>query len=118
MSRGMLVLILLATLVGAAVSCAPGPPVAEHTVSDYRTDATLRREVFARFGGFDPRLRAAQFVDWLAAARSGGLAVAMIDRVVLLRRLHGENLGLLHPELRGEYLEVVRRHLGRGRRAP
>ena len=48
MSRGMLVLIVLATLVGAAVSCAPGPPVAEHTVSDYRTDATLRREVFTR----------------------------------------------------------------------
>ena len=48
MSRSMLVLILPATLVGAAVSCAPGPPVAEHTVSDYRTDATLRREVFAR----------------------------------------------------------------------
>ena len=48
MSRGMLALILLATLVGAAVSCAPGPPVAEHTVSDYRADATLRREVFAR----------------------------------------------------------------------
>ncbi|MFO1060876.1 MAG: glycosyltransferase family A protein [Dongiaceae bacterium] len=77
-----------------------------------------RREVFARFGGFDPGLRAAQFVDWLAAARSGGLAVAMIDRVVLLRRLHGENLGLRHPELRGEYLQVVRRHLARGRRDP
>jgi glycosyltransferase involved in cell wall biosynthesis len=74
-----------------------------------------RREVFARFGGFDHSLRAAQFVDWLAAARSGGLAVAMIERVVLLRRLHGANLGLLHPELRREYLEVVRRHLARGR---
>ncbi len=48
MSRGMLVLIVLATLVGAAVSCSPGPPVAEHTVSDYRADAALRREVFAR----------------------------------------------------------------------
>lgn len=48
MSRDMLVLILLATLVGAAMSCSPGPPVAGHTVSDFRADAALRREVFAR----------------------------------------------------------------------
>ena len=48
MSRGMLVLILLATLVGAAVSCAPGQPVAEHTVSDYRAGAPLRRDLFTR----------------------------------------------------------------------
>lgn len=48
MSRGMLVLILLAPLVGAAVSCTPGPPGAEHTVSEYRADARLRHELFAR----------------------------------------------------------------------
>lgn len=48
MSRGMLVLILLATLAGATVSCSPGPPVAEHRVSEYRADAALRREIFAR----------------------------------------------------------------------
>jgi len=48
MTRGMLVLICVATLVGVVVSCAPAPPVAEHTVSEYRADASLRREVLAR----------------------------------------------------------------------
>jgi hypothetical protein len=44
----MLVPILLVPLFGALVSCSRGTPVAEHTVSEYRADATLRREVFAR----------------------------------------------------------------------
>ncbi len=48
MSRSILVLILLSVVVAAAASCAPRPPAAEHTVSDYRADATLRCEVFAR----------------------------------------------------------------------
>ena len=47
MSRGIPVLIRLA-MIGAVVSCSQGPPVAEHTVSDYRADAALRREVFGR----------------------------------------------------------------------
>lgn len=47
MSRGMLVLFLLTMLAGTAVSCTPSPPVARHTVSKYRADASLRREVFA-----------------------------------------------------------------------
>jgi glycosyltransferase involved in cell wall biosynthesis len=72
-----------------------------------------RRDVFARFGGFDPALQAGEFVGWLAAARHGGLVDTMLDRVALLRRLHGENLGVRHPELRGEYLRVVRQHLAR-----
>lgn len=48
MSRGTLVLILLASLAGGAASCTPGPPVAKHTVPEYRADADLRREVVAR----------------------------------------------------------------------
>jgi len=56
MQRNTLVLIVLATLFGVVVSCTPGPPSAEHTVSEYRADAALRREVFDRCrndpGGF------------------------------------------------------------------
>jgi glycosyltransferase involved in cell wall biosynthesis len=72
-----------------------------------------RRSVFDRFGGFDPGLQAGEFIGWLAAARHGGLTDTLIDQVVLLRRLHGGNLGVLRPELRSEYLRVVRQHLAR-----
>ena len=72
-----------------------------------------RRDVFDRFGGFDPGIQAGEFVAWLAAARHGGLVDAMLDQVALLRRLHGANLGVLRPELRSEYLRVVRQHLAR-----
>jgi hypothetical protein len=44
----MLGLVVRITLVGVVVSCSPGPPVAKHTVSEYRADASLRRDVFAR----------------------------------------------------------------------
>jgi len=40
--------IALAMLLGLAASCTPPPPSAQHTVSEYRADASLRREVFAR----------------------------------------------------------------------
>lgn len=42
------VIIVLATLAGLVMSCAPQPPVARHTVAEYRADASLRRELFAR----------------------------------------------------------------------
>lgn len=41
-------LVPLVLAVGASVSCAPSPPVAQHTVAEYRADAALRREVFAK----------------------------------------------------------------------
>lgn len=76
----------------------------------------VRRQAFERFGRLDPTLRTGEFIAWLAAARQDGLAETMLDQVVLLRRLHGENTGLLRPELRQEYLQVVREHLARRRR--
>jgi len=42
------VIIVLATLLGVVVSCAPQSPKAKHTVAEYRADASLRREVFTR----------------------------------------------------------------------
>jgi glycosyltransferase involved in cell wall biosynthesis len=72
-----------------------------------------RREVFDRFGRLDAGLRTGEFIAWLAAARQDGLAETMVKQVVLRRRLHGENTGVLRPELRHEYLRVVRQHLAR-----
>ena len=48
MHRNTLILIVLATIFGAVVSCSPGPLSAQHTVPEYRADASLRHELFAR----------------------------------------------------------------------
>jgi glycosyltransferase involved in cell wall biosynthesis len=92
----------------ARLRCPPEPQ------RGYLMGAMLaRRQAFERFGRLDPGLRTGEFIAWLAAARQDGLAETMVEQVVLRRRLHGENNGALRPELRLEYLRVVREHLAR-----
>lgn len=71
----------------------------------------IRREAFARVGGFDEQLIVGEFMDWLVRARDCGLCEAMLDDVCLERRLHGRNLGIVARERRGDYLRVARRAL-------
>ncbi len=48
MRPGAFMIVPVAMFVGLAASCAPRPKVAQHTVADYRADASLRREVFTK----------------------------------------------------------------------
>ena len=50
-----------------------------------------RRDAFDRVGEFDPTLRMASDVDWLARAQEAGVRSTFIADVVLHYRLHGGN---------------------------
>ena len=53
----------------------------------------VRRPVFDTVGLFDDRrFRVGEDVDWLCRAREAGLTVAILDDVVLHRRIHCDNL--------------------------
>lgn len=71
----------------------------------------IRREAFARVGGFDERLVVGEFMDWLVRARERELCEAMLDEICLERRLHERNLGVLARDRRADYLRVARRAL-------
>lgn len=67
-----------------------------------------RREVFEAVGGFDPEYSIAHDVDWLARATAAGARGVMLAEVLLIKRLHGDNLSLQTEENNRQLLRAVR----------
>jgi glycosyltransferase involved in cell wall biosynthesis len=71
----------------------------------------VRAEVFELVGGFDTSMETVVGIDWMSRARSFGLRMTMIDEVVLLRRVHGGNLGVVsHVQKRHDLVRALRAH--------
>ena len=73
----------------------------------------VTREAMGRAGPFDETLGAGEFIDWYSRARDVGTSEVMLEQTVLLRRLHGGNLGFQRPALRQELARAVATHLRR-----
>jgi len=74
----------------------------------------LRRALFDRFGLCDESLRGTELIDWLLKATGAGVTPLHLDRVVLLRRLHGASLSqAARGQVNADYLTILRRHLRR-----
>jgi len=78
----------------------------------------VRRDVVRRVGHFDPALRLGDTIDWVVRIDAAGIATVTIDRVVLRRRIHGNNIGVRHREWRGDYLRMIKQSLDRRRGPP
>ena len=59
---------------------------------DYVISMMVRREALERVGGFDPERRLSEEYDWLSRATAAGFRFAVIEQVLVRRRLHGANL--------------------------
>lgn len=71
----------------------------------------VRAEVFDLVGRFDTSLQTVVGIDWMSRVQSCGLRVRMVDAIVLLRRVHGGNLGVVaRVQKRQDLLRVVRTH--------
>jgi len=77
----------------------------------------LRRAEFDRVGGFSPQLRSGEFTDWILRAEAAGVRFATVPELVLRRRLHLTNHGVLRKDARQDYLKVVKAALDRRRAA-
>jgi len=79
----------------------------------------IRRAAAEQVGPFDERVTTEPTIEWLGRARHLGLNMAMLDEVVLLRRVHGANMTLANPEAtRAGLLWALRAQRGRHRAAP
>jgi len=77
----------------------------------------MRRSEFDRVGGFSPRLETGEFMDWILRAEALGVRSVSVPELVLRRRLHRLNHGVLRRDTRHDYLRVVKAALDRRRAA-
>jgi glycosyltransferase involved in cell wall biosynthesis len=75
----------------------------------------IRREKYAVVGRFDEKLTVGEFIDWMARAQEARLRFRSIPEVVLRRRLHASNTGVVRRDARVEYTRVLRAALERRR---
>ena len=77
----------------------------------------MRRSVFERVGGFSTRLESGEFMDWILRAETLGVRSETVPEVVLRRRLHRLNHGVVRRDARQDYVRVVKAALDRRRAA-
>lgn len=98
------------------------PPLEANAVNDQEVlpgycpgTMLIRRDVFARVGPFDTQLRIGEFVDWYSKAVDKGLKSIVIPKILMKRRIHGNNTGIRDRESRTDYVRILKRTLDRRR---
>ncbi len=77
-----------------------------------------RRAALLRIGPFETKWKLASFIEWYLRAKLLGAQIATSPEVLLHRRIHENNSGILHRDcIATEYSEVFRIHLKRVREA-
>lgn len=74
----------------------------------------VKRTSFEKAGYFDSRWKNGESIDWLFKAHETGLTFEVVNQVLVRRRIHNTNKGILDSQLsKNEYLKIVRESLNR-----
>jgi glycosyltransferase involved in cell wall biosynthesis len=79
------------------------------------TAMLIRRSVFERVGPFTTNRQIQEVVDWIARAQEAGCEIAVIDDVVLYRRLHKTNRSLTNEHWQADLARALKSMLNRRR---
>jgi glycosyltransferase involved in cell wall biosynthesis len=82
-------------------------PIGGPEPSRLPSTSLVRRDAFARVGGFSPRFRIGETIEWWSRAADAGLRCAAIPDTVLWRRVHANNLGRTEPQPARAYLDML-----------
>jgi glycosyltransferase involved in cell wall biosynthesis len=94
------------------IHCPPDP------MPGYSTGTMLiKRESFHRAGRFATTWRVGVFVDWYLKATEVGLKSIMLPDILLNRRLHTTNVGIVQRDSRADVLRILKSSLDRRRNA-
>ena len=75
----------------------------------------IRKKLFKTVGLFDTSFNIGEFLEWYSRITNLDFPVEMIPEVVLKRRIHENNTGILQKENRNDYVRVLFEHLKRKR---
>ena len=76
----------------------------------------IRKETFRRIGSFSTGFRIGEFIEWYMRATELCLKDVMLSQMVLRRRIHATNSGIIHRDGRSEYVRILKASLDRRRR--
>lgn len=81
----------------------------------------IRKEAFLCVGLFNAEYQAGEFIDWYSRAKEKSLRELMLPEVVMKRRIHSSNLGILKKNTQTEntnadYLRVLKASIDRRRK--
>jgi glycosyltransferase involved in cell wall biosynthesis len=77
----------------------------------------VRRSVLARVGGYDERLELGEDVEWTARAQDAGVRRAVVDDVLVDRRIHAAAASADHAAVARRHLGILRESVARKRGA-
>jgi PST family polysaccharide transporter len=77
----------------------------------------IRREAFLRVGPFQTAWKVGEFIDWYARATEIGLQMECLPDLVLWRRVHQMNQGIVERASVSDYAKVIKASLDRRRAA-
>jgi len=73
----------------------------------------VRRRAFERVGYFDTALKVGETLDWAARLNDAGSKLAVIDELVMRRRIHGGNTMVAEQAPQTDYFKALRASLAR-----
>ena len=82
----------------------------------FKGSMLIRRDSLFRAGTFDTRLKLGDFISWYLKARDEGLKSFVLEEVVVMRRIHENNMGIRQRESRNDYVRILKASLDRRRR--
>ncbi len=78
----------------------------------------VKKDVFDRVGCFDTRYEIVSDADWLLRAKDAGIASGILSEVLLLKRVHGDNLTHRQEAMRSELMKSFKASVDRRKAAP
>jgi glycosyltransferase involved in cell wall biosynthesis len=89
-------------------------PIAEMM---YTLSMMVRRPVFDEVGLFDPEFRLAEDLDWLFRLIESGIELAVLEDVLIKRRVHDANVTIDYPASQAAMLRALKARIDRRRAA-
>ena len=81
----------------------------------HRGTMLIKRQSFLNVGYFSSGWHIAEFIDWYIKAKELNLEMAVIPDIILKRRIHQSNTGIIKKDQRSEYVKLIKQTLDRKR---
>lgn len=89
------------------VSTNPFPIIAAHIPGN----CMIKRDAFETIGYFNETVILGEFAEWYGRALNLGIGIGCVSSLLLLRRIHGENIGIKQKHHFNDYLHILKKKI-------